>query len=178
MTETLFHAYLPLVVCTSLWLLLFRLLPETIPRFLGRGLYWVGIPLEILALARKTNFSEPAGLAPAVTFVALGLGFSVTYLYLLSWKWLQTRSLKHDQFEFLPFNWQDASFSGSFILAAVLGNTGFVGLSIAPAFIGDDYQSGGLLEVFWVFSGVLFAIGAVLEFDTSSRSRRTGRKRA
>ena len=141
MTETLFHAYLPLVVWTSLGLLLFRLLPETIPRFLGRGLYWVGIPLEILALARKTNFSEPAGLAPAVTFIALGLGFSVTYLYLLSWKWLQTRSLKHDQFEFLPFNWQDASFSGSFILAAVLGNTGFVGLSIAPAFIGDDYLS-------------------------------------
>ncbi|MBD2741007.1 hypothetical protein [Coleofasciculus sp. FACHB-1120] len=50
-------------------------------------------------------------------------------------------------------------------------------LNYADAFI-DDYQSGGLLEVFWVFSGVLFAIGAVLEFDTSSRSRRTGRKRA
>lgn len=51
-------------------------------------------------------------------------------------------------------------------------------LKYANAFIGKDYQSGGLLEVFWVFSGVLFAIGAVLEFDTSSRSRRTGRKRA
>jgi hypothetical protein len=38
------------------------------------------------------------------------------------------------------------------------------------------YQSGGLLEVFWVFSGVLFGIGAVLEFDLS-RSRR-GRRRA
>lgn len=50
-------------------------------------------------------------------------------------------------------------------------------LKYADAFI-DDYQSGGLLEVFWVFSGVLFAIGAALEFDTSSRSRRTGRKRA
>lgn len=41
-----------------------------------------------------------------------------------------------------------------------------------------DYQSGFLLEVFWVFSGVLFAIGAALEYDTSSRSRRGGRKRA
>ena len=63
MTETLFHAYLPLIVWTSLGLLLFRFLPESLPRLLGRGLYWVGIPLEILALARKTNFSEPAGLA-------------------------------------------------------------------------------------------------------------------
>ena len=40
------------------------------------------------------------------------------------------------------------------------------------------YQSGSLPEVFWVFSGVLFAIGAALEYDTSSRSRRTtGRRR-
>jgi len=42
----------------------------------------------------------------------------------------------------------------------------------------SDYQSGFLLEVFWVFSGVLFAIGAVLEYENSSRSRRGGRKRA
>lgn len=43
-----------------------------------------------------------------------------------------------------------------------------------------DYQSGGLLEVFWVFSGVLFGIGAALEYDVSSRSRSRagGRRRA
>ena len=43
----------------------------------------------------------------------------------------------------------------------------------------ENYQSGFLLEVFWVFSGVLFAIGAILEYDTSSRVTRPGvRKRA
>jgi hypothetical protein len=41
-----------------------------------------------------------------------------------------------------------------------------------------SYQSGGLLEVFFVFSGVLFAMGAALEYDVSSRSRRSARKRA
>jgi hypothetical protein len=41
-----------------------------------------------------------------------------------------------------------------------------------------NYQSGFLLEVFWVFSGVLFAVGAGLEYENSSRSRRGGRKRA
>ena len=42
-----------------------------------------------------------------------------------------------------------------------------------------EYQSGSLLEVFWVFSGVLFAIGTSLEYELSSRSRRAGgRKRA
>lgn len=41
----------------------------------------------------------------------------------------------------------------------------------------ENYQSGSLPEVFWVFSGVLFAIGAALEYDTSSRSRRAGGRR-
>lgn len=40
-----------------------------------------------------------------------------------------------------------------------------------------DYQSGSLPEVFWVFSGVLFAIGAALEYGVSTRSRR-GRRRS
>jgi hypothetical protein len=40
-----------------------------------------------------------------------------------------------------------------------------------------SYQSGGLLEVFFVFCGVLFGIGAVLEYDISTRSRRPARKR-
>ena len=41
-----------------------------------------------------------------------------------------------------------------------------------------DYEDGGLLEVFYVFSGVLFAIGAAFEFDISSRPVRSrGRRR-
>lgn len=41
-----------------------------------------------------------------------------------------------------------------------------------------NYQSGGLLEVFWVFSAVLFGIGAALEYDLSSRARsRSGSRR-
>ncbi|MBK1987853.1 hypothetical protein A0J48_009925 [Sphaerospermopsis aphanizomenoides BCCUSP55] len=42
-----------------------------------------------------------------------------------------------------------------------------------------DYQSGDILEVFWVFSGVLFGMGAALEYEASlSLKRRTsGRKR-
>jgi hypothetical protein len=41
-----------------------------------------------------------------------------------------------------------------------------------------EYESGSLPDVFYVFSGVLFAIGAALEYDVSSRSRRGVRKRA
>jgi hypothetical protein len=42
-----------------------------------------------------------------------------------------------------------------------------------------DYKSGDILEVFWVFSGVLFGMGAVLEYDASLSLKRRdrGRKR-
>ncbi|WP_009630961.1 hypothetical protein [Synechocystis sp. PCC 7509] len=56
---------------------------------------------------------------------------------------------------------------------------GDVWLSYAQNHI-ENYQSGALLEVFWVFSGVLFTMGAAVEYEVSSRSRREkrGRKRA
>ncbi|BAZ12724.1 hypothetical protein NIES4071_45560 [Calothrix sp. NIES-4071] len=42
----------------------------------------------------------------------------------------------------------------------------------------DNYQSGGILEVFYVWSGVLFGMGAVLEYDASlNRSRRERSKK-
>ncbi|OLP18769.1 hypothetical protein BST81_08985 [Leptolyngbya sp. 'hensonii'] len=41
-----------------------------------------------------------------------------------------------------------------------------------------SYQSGSLPEVFWIFSGVLFGIGAALEHDLSTRSRRAGSRRS
>lgn len=40
-----------------------------------------------------------------------------------------------------------------------------------------QYESGGLMEVFYVFAGVLFAIGTALEYDVST-SRRGRRRRA
>jgi hypothetical protein len=41
----------------------------------------------------------------------------------------------------------------------------------------ENYQSGNLLEVFWIFSPVLFGIGAVLENHISTRSRQGRRRR-
>ena len=70
--------------------------------------------------------------------------------------------------------------SWKLIAAAVFSlYIGDVWLSYAQNHI-ENYQSGALLEVFWVFSGVLFAIGAAVEYEVSIRSRREkrGRKRA
>jgi hypothetical protein len=41
----------------------------------------------------------------------------------------------------------------------------------------ENYETGALPEVFFIFSAVLFGIGAALEYDLSTRSRRGGRRR-
>ncbi|WP_017305882.1 hypothetical protein [Spirulina subsalsa] len=43
--------------------------------------------------------------------------------------------------------------------------------------LSQPYESGGLLEVFYVFSGVLFAMGAALEYDVSTSRHSRGRRR-
>ncbi|WP_414563448.1 MULTISPECIES: AEC family transporter [unclassified Anabaena] len=148
MAETLIHAYIPLILWTSLGLLLFRLLPQWLPHLLGRGLYWVGIPLELLALARKTQQQELSGagslplLASVITVGALLIGLLVALLTL--WGWQKVLSSKLQPDSGANHCW-DARTQGSFVLAAVLGNTGFVGLAIAPYLIQPDALNWALL---------------------------------
>lgn len=153
MTDTLFQAYLPLLVWPALGLLLFRFLPRAFPRWLGRSLYWVGVPLEILSLSRRADFSGSVGLAPIFVVSGLLLAF---VLATLSWEWLHKRSplvpsgaagTLLDPLETLEtLEAQETKTSpsarqGSFVLSAMLGNTGFVGLAIAPALVSDRYLS-------------------------------------
>uniref|UniRef100_A0ACD5GNG0 Uncharacterized protein n=1 Tax=Desertifilum tharense IPPAS B-1220 TaxID=1781255 RepID=A0ACD5GNG0_9CYAN len=75
MAELLLNAYTPLIVWTGLGVVLFRFLPDILPRLIGRTLYWVGIPVMIFSLARRANFSSEVGLAPLMTVGAILLGF-------------------------------------------------------------------------------------------------------
>jgi malate permease and related proteins len=144
MAETLFHAYTPLILWTSLGLLIFRFLPTWLPHFLGRGLYWVGVPLQLLALTRQSNQEELNGieslpiLASIVTVGALVVGLMAALLVLWGLKKILSHQSKPDLGESLSPHLLNSSTQGSFLLAAVLGNTGFVGLAIAPFLIHSD----------------------------------------
>lgn len=154
MIETLFHAYTPLLVWTGLGLMLFRFLPKDFPKLLGLSLYWVGVPLQILVLARQTEFSGGGRLTP---IVAVGVLLLSINLAVLSWRGLQwlmsQQSIEQSQdcpkllfgFSFSRFNSLDRSSKGSFILAAMLGNTGFVGLALTQALISNDNSNWAVL---------------------------------
>ncbi|NJN03683.1 MAG: AEC family transporter [Leptolyngbyaceae cyanobacterium SL_1_1] len=138
MTDSLFQAYLPLILWPGLGLILFRLLPEIFPRFLGRSLYWVGVPLEIFSLIRRAEISSDIGLTPVITVAALVLGWGLAQL---SWQLLQLAQVSVLKPLVPEVDWSDRALQGSFTLASMIGNTGFVGLAIAPAFVSDRYLS-------------------------------------
>ena len=140
MIETLFHAYTPLIFWTGLGILSFRFVPQTLPRLMGRTLYWVGVPWQLFALARQTDFSHQVGLAPAVTLGTLGTGLLLAWsvLQLLGF-WLQQDGFQEHQEQgkwlrsWLPP--LDRPHQGTFAIASMLGNTGFVGLGIIPSLL-------------------------------------------
>lgn len=86
---------------------------QTLPERLGQFLFWIGIPLSIIGFTRRVDLSSQLLLAPLVAWLAMliGLGCSVLWMQLQSVRWSRPRQ-------------------GSFSLAAMLGNTGYIGYPV------------------------------------------------
>jgi malate permease and related proteins len=124
MIDRLVQAYTPLICWTGLGILSVRFLPSAFPHWLGRGLYWIGVPIEIFSLARQTTFDERAQLAPTITIASLLLGLGLGWISLAIWQRLQP-----------DCQTPTPGLKGSLLLCSMLGNTGFVGLAIVPFFV-------------------------------------------
>ncbi|WP_448379917.1 AEC family transporter [Gloeomargarita sp.] len=116
--DALVHVYTPLLLWTGLGLLTQRWLPELFPRLLGRALYWVGVPVQIFALVRHTDFQGLVGVVPLLTLAVLGINLGVTWGSLRWWPQPLTAAQR-----------------GSIVLAASLVNTGFIGLGVVPGLV-------------------------------------------
>jgi malate permease and related proteins len=125
MIDRLVQAYTPLICWTGLGILSVRFLPAAFPHWLGRGLYWIGVPIEIFSLARQTTFDERAQLAPTITIGSLLLGLGLGWISLQIWQRLLQPNLPAPT----------PGLKGSLLLCSMLGNTGFVGLAIVPFFV-------------------------------------------
>ena len=163
-----------------------------ISKFLGRFLYWLGVPLQIFFLARKSNFEQIVWLPPIVTVLVLLLGLALVLfvLRLLQRAFLSDRpkllspaQLKVQSVagESALVIWKKVDLGslvptknvgvGSFILASILGNTGFIGLALIPPFVEPNYWS--WLVLYGVAHNVLGSYGlGVLVADHYSHSKR------
>jgi malate permease and related proteins len=132
MVDTLMSAYSPLILWVTLGIILLRVLPDKTPYWLGRGLYWFGVPWQIFDLARHSQLSGDIGLTPAITVATLSAGLAISWSVLMI---LQRFNPPGGPRKIPGLPSYDRSQYGSFIIAAMLGNTGFVGLGLLPSIV-------------------------------------------
>ncbi|BAY22879.1 hypothetical protein NIES2100_26430 [Calothrix sp. NIES-2100] len=142
MIENLLHAYTPLLTWIGLGLILSRFIPDSFLKLLGYMLYWVGVPLQLFVLARHTDLSH-GGNIPAIAVLILLVSLVLALLIWWGLQSLASRKKPPEQVSsHLPsksslshVNSPSRASLGSFILATILGNTGFVGLTLAQVLI-------------------------------------------
>ena len=146
----LLKLYIPLVIWVGLGVLLGAKLPKTVPLQLGRFLFWIGVPISIMTFLRQADLSGSVWIAPVVAWVAMLTAVT------LAWSWIQLQGY-FDQRErepstaqcdrpvwlnhlatMLQGNWSKPT-QGSFLLAAMVGNTGYLGYPITLALVGPQY---------------------------------------
>jgi malate permease and related proteins len=132
MVDTLMSAYSPLLFWVAIGIFTLRVLPDKTPYWLGRGLYWFGVPWQIFDLARHSQLSGDIGLTPAITVATLSVGLAMAWSALMI---LQRFNPPGGKRRIPGFPSYDRYQYGSFIIAAMLGNTGFVGLGILPSIL-------------------------------------------
>ncbi|MFN6179981.1 MAG: AEC family transporter, partial [Dolichospermum sp.] len=142
MIETLFKAYTPLFTWIGLGLILSRFSSDKFAKWLGQSLYWVGVPLQLLILARHTNTTN-GELIPFIGLAVLLLSLVLALLTWWFWQWFNKIKTEQKSVE-VPESLRKASL-GSFILATILGNTGFVGLTLTQVLTGPENNDSAVL---------------------------------
>ena len=80
MGETLLQTYTPLLVWTTVGAILLRVTPDRLPRLLARALFLVGVPLEILALARHTDLRVTVAIVPVALLSVVAFNLMLGWL--------------------------------------------------------------------------------------------------
>jgi predicted permease len=146
--QPLIKLYLQLGSGVLLGWVLGRLLPKRVPTLIGQFLFWIGVPVSIITFLRGADLSGAIWIAPVMAWVAILLGAG------LGWIWIKFKLkgglgvVSHQQSSSLfPLNqlsgvsvesWGKPA-QGSFLLSAMVGNTGYLGFPVILALVGEKY---------------------------------------
>lgn len=123
----LFTLYTKLGVGILLGFFLGHYLPKFVPIYLGKYLFWVGVPIGIVAFVRQADLSGSIWIAALAAWMAIFLGVG------LAWIWINFNNNTQQQAV-----WSKPT-QGSFLIAAMVGNTGYLGYPITLALVGEKY---------------------------------------
>ncbi len=149
----LLQLYIPLVLWVGLGVVLGRMLPESVAHRLGRGLFWVGVPLGIAIFLRQADLTGDTWLAPVVCWAAVLSGAAI------AWGWIKRQSQhsltsksstsksstsksstsKSSTSKPSTSKSWSSSTQGSFLNASMFGNTGYLGYPVTLALVGPQY---------------------------------------
>ncbi|AFZ24811.1 putative permease [Cylindrospermum stagnale PCC 7417] len=132
-----------------------RKLPHTVPTRLGQFLFWVGGPISIVSFLRQADLSGQIWIAPAIAYLAMLLGA------FLAWLGIKGQAYFTNTIPQQPTQ-------GTLILAAMVGNTGYLGFPITLAMVGKEYFAWAL---FYDLLGSVFGsygLGVALAANFSS----------
>lgn len=144
MTELL-GLYLKLGGGVALGFALGRWLPAIAPQRLGKFLFWIGVPIGCFAFVRRADLSGAVWLAPVVAWGAIALGAAAML------GWLRSRSAV-----LAPPT------QGSFLLAAMFGNTGYLGFPVSLTLADPTYFGWALFYDLVGTTIGAYGLGAVL----------------
>jgi malate permease and related proteins len=162
----LLELYAKLIGLALIGFILGRILPAKVPMRLGQWLFWVGVPTSIVAFLRKTDLSGQVWVAPAVAYTAILFGAVLACLAIYIIR-LWTNKI-------IPQPTQ-----GSLILAAMVGNTGYLGYPVVLSLVGTQYFAWALFyDLLGTTLGAYgFGVALAAKFGGSSQNETYNRDR-
>jgi malate permease and related proteins len=149
----LIQLYIRLIGGVLSGFILGRLLPKNSATYLAKFLFFFGTPFSILAFMRRANLSGAILIAPLTAWIAILVGAG------LAWIWidlgvteerlkaisqgieyvnqLEPKSAIASNLPAIKTSWSQRT-QGSFLLAMMVGNTGFLGIPVILSLLGSD----------------------------------------
>lgn len=171
--ENLIKLYIPLIGWVSLGLILGYKLPREIPTYLGKFLFWVGVPIGIMIFLRQAELSAAVWLAPLVCWLAVLLGVGLAWLWIrANLALVETRLSRNDRwlgpwrtrlFQLAaPHQLRRKPTQGSFLLSTMVGNTGYLGYPVTLALVGPQFFGWAVLYDTLGSTLAAYGLGVVL----------------
>ncbi|MBE9179264.1 AEC family transporter [Oculatella sp. LEGE 06141] len=146
----LLKLYAPLMAWVGLGIVLGRKLPTVVPFQLGQFLFWIGVPVSIVVFLRQADLSASIWIAPIVAWIAIALGAGFAWAWIQGQAYLARLAARYLEAPVGLSWWQrrlatsaqpipQRPSQGSFLLSAMIGNTGYLGYPVILALVGPQY---------------------------------------